>query len=376
MLDTEKAAADGSDPLFLDLLKAYRDARRHKRNTHSQLEFEVDLERNLVELYRELRYRTYRPGTSLCFVVKGTVKREVFASAFRDRVVHHLYYNYVSPMFERLFIADSYSCRKGRGTSAGVSRLEHHLRSCTRNYTREAWVLQLDLRGYFMSISRSRLREVALEELGRMWPRPCGVAGRRWRDVVDADLVEWLTRVITSKNPLEGCRRRGPLSDWDDLPESKRLLPSRPGIGLPIGDLTSQLYSNVFLNRMDQYVKRVLGFGHYGRYVDDFYIVSQSRRALREAVEPIGRFAAGYGLTLHPGKVRLTRADRRVTFLGMEVEPWRRRRLSRVLAKGRRVCREWAGRAATAWQLPPLEQLTVLQTAGNVRGSYSGLHVS
>ena len=95
--------------------------------------------------------------------------------------------------------------------------------------------------------------------------------------------------------------------------------------------------------------------------------------ALREAVEPIGRFAAGYGLTLHPGKVRLTRADRRVTFLGMEVEPWRRRRLSRVLAKGRRVCREWDERAATAWQLPPLEQLTVLQTAGNVRGSYSGL---
>ena len=102
MLDTEKAAADGSDPLFLNLLKAYRDARRHKRNTHSQLEFEVDLERNLVELYRELRYRTYKPGTSLCFVVKGTVKREVFASAFRDRVVHHLYYNYVSPMFWRL----------------------------------------------------------------------------------------------------------------------------------------------------------------------------------------------------------------------------------------------------------------------------------
>ncbi|MBQ9473391.1 MAG: RNA-directed DNA polymerase [Bacteroidales bacterium] len=368
------AACGGSDPLFLDLVEAYRDARRHKRNTHSQLEFEVDLERNLVQLWHELRNRTYKPSGSLCFVVKSTVKREVFASAFRDRVVHHLYFNYVSPIFERLFIEDSYSCRKGRGTSAGVRRLEHHLRSCTRNYSREAWVLKLDLRGYFMSIDRGRLCGVVLGELGRMWRRRVRAGGRRWCEVVDTALVEWLTRVITSKDPLEGCRRRGPLSDWDDLPESKRLLPSRPGIGLPIGDLTSQLYSNVFLNRLDQYVKRELGFRHYGRYVDDFYVVSQSRAALRAAVAPIGRFVEGCGLLLHPGKVVLVRADRRMAFLGMVVEPWRRRRLSSVTAKGRRTCREWEEQAAMAWQLPPLEQLAVLQTASNVHGSYSGIY--
>ena len=97
------------DKLLLDLFEAYYDARRNKRNTHSQLKFELDVEHNLIELYDEIRERRYLPHPCTCFIIEDPVKREVFASDFRDRVVHHLYYNYVSPMFERMFIYDSYS---------------------------------------------------------------------------------------------------------------------------------------------------------------------------------------------------------------------------------------------------------------------------
>lgn len=108
------------DPLLIDVFRAYYDARKNKRNTRSQLDFEFNLEENLVRLYEELRNHTYKVGKSVCFITGSTVKREVFAAHFRDRVVHHLLYNYTAPIFERTFIADSYSCRKGMGTLYGV----------------------------------------------------------------------------------------------------------------------------------------------------------------------------------------------------------------------------------------------------------------
>lgn len=309
--------------MLTDLFQAYYDARRHKRNTRSQLQFEVDMERNLVGLYHELRDRTYRPGSSICFVVDEPVKREVFASSFRDRVVHHLYFNYVSPIFERAFIFDSYSCRRGKGTLMGIERLEHHIRSCTRNFTREAYVLKLDISGYFMSIDRGRLCRMALDMLERYRCRPAP-GGGTWEQWVDYDLVRFLTRAITSKNPLEGCRIRGSRSRWEGLPDSKCLSKSPAGVGMPIGDLTSQLFSNLFLNTLDQYVKRELRFAHYGRYVDDFYIVDTDRSRLRRAIGRIRGLLQQLGLRLHPKKVVLVRAVQSIAFLGAVCRPRRR----------------------------------------------------
>ncbi len=157
--------------LLTDLFKAYYDARRNKRNTPSQLRFESRLEENLIELYGELCDHRYAPRPCSCFVIEDPVKREVFASDFRDRVVHHLYYNYVAPIFERTFIYDSYSCREGKGTLFGINRLEHHLRAVTNNYTQEAYILKLDIQGYFMSIRRDLLLEKVLGTLGSYWNR-------------------------------------------------------------------------------------------------------------------------------------------------------------------------------------------------------------
>src|SRR5574344_1894039 len=121
--------------LLTDVFRAYYDARTHKRNTLNQLRFEMNLEGNLVELYRDILEGRYRVGRSVCFIVNKPVKREIFAADFRDRVVHHLLYNYLSPLFEPSFIDDSYACRKGFGTLKGIERIEHHIRSCTENFT-------------------------------------------------------------------------------------------------------------------------------------------------------------------------------------------------------------------------------------------------
>ena len=315
------------DTLLTDLFRAYYDARRNKRNTRSQLRFELNLETNLIHLYHDLRNRNYRPSPSICFVIEDSVKREVFASEFRDRVVHHLYWNYVADLFDRLFIYDSYSCRKGKGTLKGIERLEHHIRSATDNYTREAWVLQLDIQGYFMHIRRDVLYDMVVEVLQRYG--------------MTDPLLMYLTEVIITKDPLEGCRYCGRPRDWDGLPDSKCLSKQPKGVGLPIGDLTSQLFSNIFLNRLDRFVQYDLGFRHYGRYVDDFWLVDTSKARLREAVGRIALFLSGMGMTLHPKKIRLHPCTERVAFLGAVCAPYRRHATKRTTRKFREKLRAW-----------------------------------
>ena len=143
--------------LLHDLWLTYFDARKHKRNTLNAIRFEQNLEHNMYELYREVSEYRYELSPSICFIVDKPVKREIFAAHFRDRIIHHYIIMKLMPVFENQFIYDSYSCRIGKGTLFGIKRLEHFMRSCTENYTKEAYVMKLDLTGFFMSIKRSRL---------------------------------------------------------------------------------------------------------------------------------------------------------------------------------------------------------------------------
>lgn len=165
-----------------------------------------------------------------------------------------------------------------------------------------------------------------------------------------AELVEWLTDVVCLKNPLTDCRIRGSRRDWAGLPPSKSLWHSPDGVGLPIGDLTSQLFSNIYLNGLDRYVTDTLGMRHYGRHVDDFYIVDTSRERLRSLIEPIGRYLQTMGMTLHPQKIVLQpvslplwqRDVPALEFLGALIYPYYRHCAHRTAAKYRRRCREWS----------------------------------
>ena len=202
----------------------------------------------------------------------------VLTANFRDRIVHHLYFNYTHEMFERTFIEDSYSCIKGRGTHYGIARLRRHIMKESRNYARPCFVLKMDIRGYFMNINRKKLLEFCLETLEKMGHHKVSdKLGARWSDYVDLDFVRYLTREIVLLDPTKECRIVGSLSDWDELPHDKSLFYSPKDCGLPIGNLTSQLFSNVYLNQFDQFMKRNLHCKHYGRYVDDFFVVGNDK---------------------------------------------------------------------------------------------------
>ncbi len=310
------------EQLLVDLYQAYRAARKNKRGRVYQLQFEFDLENNLVELCDELIERRYVPRPSTCFVIHDPKMREVFAAEFRDRIVHHLFYNYTAALFERTFIADTYSCIKGRGTHYGIERLKHHISSVSAAYTRPCYVMKLDIRGYFMHIDRVLLREICRETLGKMRKRRCG--DRLWAQLVDFEFVDYLLEMIINTNPLDGCRRLGDLSDWDNLPKEKSLFCSAEGCGLPIGNLSSQLFSNVYMNRFDQFMKRKMGCKHYGRYVDDAYVVAGDRLTLKSMIAPIREYLSKeLHLELNMDKLQIHDAYSGVDFLGAYIRPYR-----------------------------------------------------
>lgn len=306
-----------------EVFYAYRDARRHKRGTTSQLASELDLEENLVTLWRELNDRTYIVGTSICFTINDTVAREVFAAEFRDRVVHHVLYNRIAPFLDRRFICDSYSCRPGKGTLYGINRLEHHIRSCSRNYTEDCYILKLDIRSYFMHIDRARLFRIIDSSLPQGFP--------------DRDSTMWLCRLIIDCEPVINCRVKGSLDEWRNLPRDKSLFCSDDGCGIPIGNLTSQLFSNIYLNVFDQWIKLDCGVKHYGRYVDDFYIVHHDKQFLLAMIPKIREFLqTSLGLELHPRKIYLQHYSKGVKFLGMVIYPHHRIPAKSQMSRARR----------------------------------------
>ena len=306
------------DQLLSDLYTAYYDARRHKRHKPYQLRFEANIEENLDSLCEALWLRTYKPLPSECFIITDPKRREVFAAHFRDRIVHHLYFNYTHEMFERTFIQDSYSCIKGRGTHYGINRLRQHVLKESRNYTQPCFVLKMDIRGYFMSIDRERLLAICLESLEKMrGHRMSKCLPTCWSDYVDFNFAHYLTREIVLLDPTKGCHIVGDRSDWNNLPHDKSLFHSPKGCGLPIGNLTSQLFSNVYLNEFDQFMKRELHCRHYGRYVDDFFVVSCNKNWLESLVSQITDFLSSrLGLSINEGKTIIRPVEKGIEYLG------------------------------------------------------------
>ncbi len=241
-------------------------------------------------------------------------------------------------MVERTFIHDSYSCIKGRGTHFGINRLERYIRKESQNYQERCYVLKMDIRGYFMHISRQRLLAIPLRQLDKMGShRVSRNSSMTWTEMMDMDFVRWLSAEIILLNPTSDCVCRGSVDDWKGLPRSKSLFYSPPGCGLPIGNLTSQLFSNVYLNEFDQYMKRVLGCRCYGRYVDDFYVVSADRDWLRSLQQPAAAFLEEHlGLEVNQGKTVICDVWLGVEFVGAFLKPFRRYVSSNTLRRMRR----------------------------------------
>lgn len=290
-----------------DLVQAWLDCRRSKRSSASALEFEQHAERNLCDLRDELLSKTYTPGRSICFVITRPKAREVWAAQFRDRVVHHLLYNAIAPRFEAAFVAGSAACIKGRGTLYAAQRLEHDVRSITHNWSRPAHYLKCDLANFFVGINKRTLQ-------ARLHKR---VTEPFWR---------WLTDTVLMHDPRTSFELRGDASLLQRVPPHKRLVNAPTDTGLPIGNLSSQFFANVLLDSLDQHVKHQLqhaGGRHYGRYVDDFYLLHPSPQRLNEALASIEHhLAAHVGSPLNPSKTVLQPIARGIDFVGHVIKPW------------------------------------------------------
>ncbi len=341
------------EALLLDLYAAFHCARQHKASRLYVQHFERNLDENLRSLADDLYSRNYTPEPSSCFIVERPKKREVFAAQFRDRVVHHLYYNYTHQLFERTFIEDCYSCIPGRGTHFGIERISRHIRSASDNYRHTCYAMSLDIRGYFMHIDRQLLADIACNTINRMAShRMNRKSPQRWRDWIDIEFLTWLTREISLLDPKTCCNIVGDPSDWDTLDRNKSLFFTGDGCGLPIGNLTSQLLSNVYLNEFDQFMKRQMHCRYYGRYVDDACVISRDRQQLKRMVPAIRAFLSQQmKLDLHMGKLKIAEVHQGVEFLGAFIREGRTYPSSASL---RRTIRNF--KAMNATNLQTIEQ--------------------
>ncbi len=302
-----------ADWLLIELNRAYVEARKGKRMTGDEHVFEVNEVENLVNLRDSILSRTYKPSRGIAFVTRKPVIREIFAAPFRDRVVHHFLFNAVAEWWDERLIYDCYSCRKGKGTWFGIKRASKNMRRASDNYRREAYVIKLDIQGYFMSLPRKQLYDRVVWGLDRQFAE---------KDKIYST-IKYLWKEIIFDDPTENVTRKGSMKDWRDLPRNKSLFCQPQGKGIVIGNLSSQLLSNIYLDLLDRYVMFELGYKYYGRYVDDFYIMvpKEDYPKAREDVKKIEAFLKDIGLTLHPNKRYYQNIKRGMPFLGAVIYP-------------------------------------------------------
>ena len=293
-----------------DVFEAYYECRKNKRRTMNAISFELDFEREIVQLWQDINSGSYKIGRSIAFIVKYPVQREVFAANFRDRIVHHLVISKINALFEQEFIVNSYSCRIGKGTLYGVKSVESMIKECSGNYSQDCYVLKLDIRSFFMSMDKTILYKMLSMFIKERYHNQ------------DKDILLQLIKQIVFHKPEKHCIIKGSRSDWNGLPCYKSLFWSDENCGLPIGNLTSQVFANFYLNQLDKFVSEVLKIPYYGRYVDDFVLIHQNKEELLKAKKKIESFLKSrLKLTLHPQKVYLQHYSKGVKFIGAVIKP-------------------------------------------------------
>lgn len=280
---------------FENLHTAWRKASRGKRQKPAAAGFEMKLEDELVRLQRELITQIYRPGPYRSFYIRDPKRRLISAAPFRDRVVHHAVCNIIEPIFEKTFIRDSYANRKGKGTHAALDRAQYF----SRKYS---FVLQCDIRQFFPSIDHTILETVLSRKITDQ-KKTLGLIREIIRSGEGVLDDEYHMVLFPGDDLLSICRQRG----------------------LPIGNLTSQIWANVYLNELDQFIKRSLKCSGYLRYVDDFLLFSESKRELWSWKEQIELFLNKLRLTLHPRSSTVYPISQGIPFLGFRVYPAYRR---------------------------------------------------
>lgn len=264
-----------------NIFNAWTAFRRGKRSKLDVQRFERHLEDNLYDLHSDLQNKTYKHSSYQAFYVHDPKQRHIHKASVRDRVVHHLLYTHLYEIFDKSFLYDSYSCRIKKGTHRGIIRLVKITRKISRNFTKPCWILKCDIKKFFASVDHEVLLKILKTK------------------VTDESILRLLQEVTYSFHSYIGI-----------------------GKGIPLGNLTSQVFANIYLNELDQFMKHTLRIKHYIRYADDFLLAADNKEDLERYIEPIRTFLDdNLKLELHPQKVIFRKLNWGIDFLGYIVLP-------------------------------------------------------
>lgn len=267
--------------IWLDnLLSAWEEFKVGKKSRKDVQEFERNLMTNIISLHQDLVNKTYKHSKYEAFKISDPKPRDIHKAKVRDRLLHHAIYRVLYPFFDKTFIADSYSCRVNKGTHKAIDRFRDFTYKVSKNHTRTAWVLKCDIRKFFASIDQKVMLEIIKEY------------------IPDKDIFSLLSEIVRSFHSTE------------------------VGKGLPLGNLTSQLFINIYMNEFDQFMKHKIKAKYYIRYADDFVILSDDKQSLVDMLPKIKDFLENkLNLHLHPKKVSITTIASGVDFLGWILFP-------------------------------------------------------
>jgi retron-type reverse transcriptase len=276
----KKETTNGYEELcsYENLLFAFQRARKGKILKDYVINFEKNLEENLKKLRIELLMQTYKPASLKTFILRDPKTRKISKSDFRDRIIHHAICNIIEPNFDKKFISDSFANRLRKGSINAIKRFDYFKRKISRNNTRKCFILKADIKKYFDNVDHNILINILK------------------RSIEDERII-WLIKTIL-----------------------KNYKTKEIGKGMPLGNLTSQFFANIYLNELDQFVKHKLKAKYYIRYVDDFVILNNSPKILKFYKEKINNFLeTKLDLELHPDKTKILKLEKGINFLGFRI---------------------------------------------------------
>lgn len=266
-----------------NLLLTWERFLRGKKHKKDVIKFQAELAANIASLYTDLKNKTYVHGPYSAFNISDPKPRNIHKAIVRDRVLHHLIYKELYRYFDERFIFDSYSCRKKKGTHRALDRFKYFAGKVSKNYTRTCYVLKCDIKKFFASVDHSVLMKI-LE-----------------RHIADPDILDLIHIIISSFHTAS------------------------PGVGLPLGNLTSQLWVNLYMHEFDMYLKQELREKYYLRYADDFVILTDDKKYLEDILPKLHVYLnEKLRLTLHEHKVHIKTYDSGLDFLGWVHFPYHR----------------------------------------------------
>jgi len=276
-----------------NLFLSWGEFKKGKNKKKDVIEFKCDFKNKIFELYNELKRKKYHHSAYYSFCVKDPKLRHIHKATVRDRILHHAVFRILYPIFDKSFIFDSYSCRINKGTHKAVNRLQYFANKVSKNNTKDCFILKCDIKKYFDSVNHDILTSLI-------------------RDKIKDKNIMWLIDVIINSYSTFSI------------------------IGIPLGNITSQLFANIYLNELDKYIKQELKIKYYIRYCDDFLILSTNRNYLKNLICKVGDYLdKKLNLSLHPNKITITKYRQGIDFLGYIIFPYHR--VLRVKTKKRMI---------------------------------------